>query len=309
MEQSQSPYKWAQSLDLIDYLSSLGHHPQKIKEPDYWFLSPFRNEKSASFKVNRKLNVWYDHGMGKGGNLIEFGKLYFNCCFEDFLSRLENVPEKSFSFHNPSQKTSLPKSLGSPIIQVTDQRIISTPALITYLRERCIDLEIADRFCCEIEFELYGKKQTVIGFQNDLGGYELRNGDFKGSSSPKSSSIIANQTDRISVFEGFFDFLSFQTIQKLTIDKDVGLTKNQGSFLILNSLAYLEKCRNQMEMYSRIHLYLDRDAPGRSSTKKALAWSIKYIDKSHPYRHFKDLSEYLCNRSGDNLKQNRGKHL
>jgi hypothetical protein len=222
---------------------------------------------------------------------------------------LNALPDNSFSFHNTSQKASLPNRLGSPIIQVTNQRIISNPSLISYLQERCIDLEIADRYCSEVEFELFGKRQTAIGFQNDLGGYELRNGDFKGSSSPKSSTIITNQTDRLSVFEGFFDFLSFQTSQKLTFNKHLGQTKNQGSFLILNSLAYLEKRRNQMEMYSRIHLYLDRDAPGRSSTKKALAWSIRYIDKSHPYRHFKDLSEYLCNRSGDNLRQNWGRHL
>ena len=309
MEQSQSPYKRAQVIDLVDYLSSLGHYPKKVKEPDYWFLSPFRNETDASFKVNRKRNIWYDHGIGKGGNLIEFGKLYFNCSFAEFLNRLIDLSDKSFSFHNPSQKASLPKRWGSPIIQVTDQRIISNPALISYLQERCIDLEIADRFCSEIEFELYGKRQTAIGFQNDLGGYELRNADFKGSSSPKSSTIIANQTDRLSVFEGFFDFLSFQTSQKITIDKDLVLTKVQDSFLILNSLAYLEKSRKEMEQYPRIHLYLDRDTAGREVTKKALTWSARYVDKSHPYRLFKDLNEYLCNRKGDNLKPNQGRRL
>jgi len=31
----------------------------------YWYLSPLREEKEASFKVNRKKNVWYDHGIGK----------------------------------------------------------------------------------------------------------------------------------------------------------------------------------------------------------------------------------------------------
>ncbi|HEY4967059.1 MAG TPA: CHC2 zinc finger domain-containing protein [Puia sp.] len=309
MEQEQSLYQRAQTIDLVDYLSNLGHIPQKIKEPDYWFLSPFRNERTASFKVNRKRNIWYDHGMGKGGNLIEFGKLYFNCSFEEFMNRLDDLPSKSFSFHNPSLPKESPKISESSIIQVKDQRVITDPELISYLRERCIDLEIASRYCSEIDFELYGRTQTAIGFQNDLGGYELRNRDFKGSSSPKSPTTIINQTERLSVFEGFFDFLSYQTNQIANKETESRLTKVQDSFLILNSLAYLEKTRVEMERYPKIHLYLDRDKAGREATKKALSWSGRYIDKSHSYRLFKDLNESLCHCKGGNLKCNRGRHL
>ena len=69
----------AKQIDLVDYLASLEHQPQKVNSQDYWYLSPLRDEKTPSFKVNRKLNVWYDHATGKGGNLIDFGTQYFNC--------------------------------------------------------------------------------------------------------------------------------------------------------------------------------------------------------------------------------------
>ncbi len=69
----------ARQIDIVDYLSALGFHPAKIRNKDYWYCTPLRNEKTPSFKVNRNLNVWYDHGIGKGGNLIDFGILYFNC--------------------------------------------------------------------------------------------------------------------------------------------------------------------------------------------------------------------------------------
>lgn len=59
----------AKKMDLVDYLFSLGHQPVKIRGNDYWYISPLRNEKTASFKINRKLNVWYDHSLQKGGNL------------------------------------------------------------------------------------------------------------------------------------------------------------------------------------------------------------------------------------------------
>jgi hypothetical protein len=255
-------------------------------------------ETNASFKVDRRRNIWYDHGIGKGGNLIEFGKLYFRCSFEEFLNRLNDLPDKSLSFHNPSQMINLLKSSESSVVQIKDQRIISDPALISYIKERYIDLDIASRYCLEIEFELYGKRQIAIGFKNDLGGYELRNRDFKGSSSPKSSTIISSPTDDLSVFEGFFDFLSYQTDQKLNRDNEFTLTKIFESILVLNSLAYLEKCRPDMEKYPRIQLYLDNDHSGRKATRKALTWSAKYIDKSHRYKLYKDLNEYLCKREG-----------
>ncbi len=80
----------ANKIDLINYLSSLGHYPKKNKNKDYWYLSPFREEKTASFKVNRDLNVWYDHGIGMGGNLVDFGLLYFRCSVSE--SGILSVP-------------------------------------------------------------------------------------------------------------------------------------------------------------------------------------------------------------------------
>lgn len=62
--------------DLIEYLSKLGFEPVKIRGFNYWYLSPLRNEKTPSFKVNTKLNRWYDLGLAKGGNIIYFGVLF-----------------------------------------------------------------------------------------------------------------------------------------------------------------------------------------------------------------------------------------
>jgi DNA primase len=51
----------ARQIDLVDYLASLGHQPQKVRNQDYWYLSPLRNKKIASFKVERaKQNIAND---------------------------------------------------------------------------------------------------------------------------------------------------------------------------------------------------------------------------------------------------------
>jgi len=80
--------------DIVDYLSRLGFKPAKVSRNDYWYLSPFREETTPSFKVNRNMNRWYDFGEGKGGNLVDFGILYHKCSVSDLLKKMS----KSFSF-------------------------------------------------------------------------------------------------------------------------------------------------------------------------------------------------------------------
>src|SRR5438874_13426296 len=96
----------ARQINLVDYLFSLGFQPQKVKNNDYWYLSPLREEKEASFKVNRKLNLWYDHGLGKGGSIIDFGMLYYKCSIPAFIQKLS----ESFSFHCKLQTVQQPQT-------------------------------------------------------------------------------------------------------------------------------------------------------------------------------------------------------
>ena len=86
----------ANQIDLVDYLYSLGYQPEKIKNHDYWYLSPLREEKEASFKVNRKKNVWYDHGLGKGGNVVEFAAQFFICNVSEALQKISSFHDSSF---------------------------------------------------------------------------------------------------------------------------------------------------------------------------------------------------------------------
>src|SRR3954469_15156441 len=78
----------ANAIDLVDYLSSLGHQPAKIRNNDYWYLSPLRDESEPSFKVNRAKNVWFDHGIGQGGKAIDFVMHYFRCPITEALNTI-----------------------------------------------------------------------------------------------------------------------------------------------------------------------------------------------------------------------------
>jgi len=307
--------KQANQLDLVDYLLGLGHRPQKIRGNDYWYLSPLHQEKTASFKVNRKMNVWYDHAMGKGGTLVDFGLLYHHCSVKELLNKLGDKNGSIFSFHPHRYQTAGEKKESpdnSRKIQIIGSREIADPGLLEYLDQRKIQTAIAREFCQEVCFELYGKKQLAIGFKNENGGYELRNPDFKGSSSPKEPRLISQPgAKKLAVFEGFFSFLSFQMLQRSSQKNDPDLSIIQADYLVLNSLSFFEKSRERMEQYQQVHLFLDRDKMGILSAQKALQWSEKYKDKSHSYDGFKDLNNYLIKSMNPEIKesQRRGMRL
>ncbi len=81
----------ANKIDLVEYLFSSGFTPTRIRGNDYWYLSLFRNEKEASFKVNKAKNVWYYHGAGKGGDVVDFVTSYFSCDISPALQKLSSL--------------------------------------------------------------------------------------------------------------------------------------------------------------------------------------------------------------------------
>jgi hypothetical protein len=302
-------------IDIVEYLSKLGHKPQKKRNQDYWYLSPLRDEKTASFKVSRSKNIWYDHAIGKGGRLVDFGVLYHKCSIKEFLDRLQNDKGLIVSFHPQhfsvaGEKKKIAHPDGK--IQVISSGAITDESLKKYLTERKIPIFIASQFCEQVCFKLYNKKHLAIGFKNNNGGYELRNYYFKGSSTPKEPRLISStNANSLSVFEGFFSFLSFKTLLQSQVKTTSLLPERQTDFLILNSLSFFEKSRERMENYTSVQLYLDKDLMGEKCTKEALKWSVKYCDKSKLYRDFKDLNEYLIKSLNPELKKNnrRGMHL
>jgi len=283
----------AKGLDLVDYLASLGFAPDKIKGADYWYRSPLRAERTASFKINRKKNVWFDHGTGQGGTLIDFGLLYHKCSVGELLATLAG----HLSFHQPVLKVAFAEPEEPPIRILSEIGIVSL-SLLRYLRQRRIAEIVAKKYCQEIRFALNGKVYTAIGFANDEGGVELRNPWYKGSTAPKALTRIENGSKEVSVFEGFFDFLSHQTIQ-------LNQPASGADFLVLNSTAFFEKSRPFMEQHECIRLFLDRDRTGQNCIRQALSWSAKYQDESGLYTGYKDLNDW-AQHIGKSLKKGVG---
>ncbi|MGI8584600.1 MAG: toprim domain-containing protein [Chitinophagaceae bacterium] len=299
----------ANKIDMVEYLHSLGYEPLKIKGHDYWYLSPVRYETEASFKVNKNKNVWYDHGIGKGGNMIDFTMEYYRCNVSEALQRLslfhpqnivKNLVERP-PLHLQENKLQNEIVAGETAIKIiAAKQPISNLFLCRYLRQRRIDKNIANNYCHELIFTMNDKDKefAAIGFKNNAGGYELINEYFKASNSPKYVTYFNNNTtNKITVFEGFFDFLSYQTIHH-------NQEQELSNFLVLNSLSFFERSVLLMEKHESIHLYLDNDKAGRKCLELAQKRSIKFKDESELYKAYKDLNEW-CTKFGktQNLKK------
>jgi len=286
----------AKQMDLVDYLSSLGHKATSIKGNSHWYLSPLHDEKTPSFTVNRNRNIWYDFGIGQGGSIIDFGVLYHKKTIPEFLQLLSDgnlfstVPVAD---HNRKQTRN-----DESKIKITHVSAVSTPSLLAYFDQRAIPIAIAQQYCREVRFESTGKNYFGIGFENDAGGFEIRNTYFKGSSSPKDVTTLKNGSDFITVFEGFFDFLSYKILQEQ-------LGKPETDYLILNSLSFFEKSLTTLDQYKTIHLYLDNNNAGQKCTQRALAINRKFKDERHLYRGFDDLNDFLLTRKSVPVKARR----
>lgn len=288
--------KDTKEMDVVNYLSSLGYEPSKIRNNDYWYLSPLREEKTPSFKINRKLNRWYDHDLGKGGNLIDFATLYYQCTISELLESLSG----SFSIQKLVTQKNEPVTEPQNRLTILGDTELSSYALLRYLEQRYISVEIANRYCREVRYQLNNKAYYGIGFNNDSGGFEIRNPYFKFSMLPKDITTFKNGVDEVAVFEGFMDFLSFKTLHK-------NLPENSQDFVVLNSLSFFERARLFMEDHRSIRFYLDRDVAGKNCTQHVLSMSTKYQDESRLYRNYKDLNDWLINFDNSPKKQLRQK--
>jgi len=284
----------ARNICIVQALAKLGHFPKKVSEKEAWFLSPFRSETQASFKVDKTINRWYDHGMGKGGNCIDMICLICSCSVNENLNILQN---ENFFFSFQQQPILESKKTGLNIRVIKN---ITHPALIEYLHARKIPLEIARTYCKENWYEFKGKSYFAIGLKNQSGGWELRNKYYKNSVSPKGITYIKNRdklktkNNRLIIMEGMFDLLSILTYYpELRNDNTI-------DFLVLNSTAFADKAIALLNTYDTIALYLDNDNTGKRITQKFLEKSKNCKDRSGFYKNYKDINEWLVSKNRAN---------
>jgi hypothetical protein len=285
MSTNKLSYSDARKIPITDYLSGLGFEPAKIRGVDYWYHSPFREERTPSFKVNTDLNVWYDHGTGEGGSILDLGARLHQSTLHEFLEKLSQGNHNKVSIHHQHLPIAKPENK----LEVISVIPLISPGLIQYLNSRGIDMETASKYCKEVEFRIGPRMYSAVGFPNQSGAYELRNSWFKGSSSPKDISFINNNTEKLSILEGFMDFLSAVQIEHSDFRKLI----KDSDFLILNSLRLLNRCLPLIKSHNEVSLLLDNDLAAKEAKETLKNKGVQFNDASTLYSQHKDVNEYL----------------
>ena len=241
-------------IPIADFLNAMGIHPTKQKGNALWYSAPYRTERRPSFKVDTAKNVWFDFGIGKGGDIFDLAGEFIGS--GDFLLRAAFIA-KSGTCPLPALEQPQRSEKKEPVFNDIWVRPLQDAKLLGYLKERGINAHVAIPNCEEVRYRVHGKWYYAIGFRNDAGGLELRNRFFKGCIPPKDISLKRNGSDVCSVFEGFMDYLS--AMQLGTIASD---------WLVLNSVSNVEKAVRTLHDYKKIECFLDNDDAGRRTFQR-----------------------------------------
>lgn len=310
----------AKEIHLKALLAALGHEPVREDKGEYWYLSPFRQEKDASFKISRDGRAWYDHGAGEGGNILDFAIHYWRLPATDVAGALRELRElklnnmsrvthplgqeslwKDRTPVSSDSKTVLPTtpvaSKPESALKITKIQPLQNRALIQYLNRRGIDAATASLYLSEAYYHLRSKYFFALAFANESGGYELRNPYFQGSFAVKDISLLNHggegQGTAVALFEGFMDFLSALVYTQKKVPSLPVVILNSAS-MRHRALAAIQE-----QNFTEVHLYFDHDKTGRELT----AWFQEQLpdrvvtDQSELYAGHKDFNDWLMARA------------
>lgn len=277
----------AKNINLPDLMARLGFQPTEISKGgnEYWYASPFRTEKTASFHTSFLGGKWIWKDFGDiGGTVIDFVMRYKGFYkVKDALHYLDETYQGKFKpviQVNPKQISIFDKKTNyeNPVLEL--KTVSALQKSWQYIKGRGINDAVAKAYLFDIEFinRKTGKTYFAAGIKNLSGGYEIRNPFFKSSIGKKDMTLIKGDEDTktISVFEGFMDFLTYLTDEKIT--------KTKEDILILNSLSFQQQAKIFLESgrYEQILTFFDNDRTGREATED---FTKSFFDKVEPQNH------------------------
>ena len=155
---------YSNRISIRDFLARRGIQPKYERNGYGMYLSPLREERTPSFKVNYQKDLWYDFGIGEGGTLLTLVMRLERCDSREAVRRLQNGEKRNAGSVSLSPGVGERPAAGgpSPIVRlaaVPALRILSDaslrhPALVGYLASRGIVPGIAAAYCREVRYQV-----------------------------------------------------------------------------------------------------------------------------------------------------------
>jgi len=306
--------KEAKQLSLPDLMGKLGYHPERIVKSglEYWYLSPFRQERTPSFHTSFLGGKWIWNDFGDiGGTVIDFVMRHQGYTqVKDALRFLDSIyantvyvkSKKQRSLFSFSTALDGQQQTSASQLELLEVLPVKSRSILGYLtRQRRINREVAVEYLNVIRYRNTQSEKEYYGFgmKNLSGGVEVRSASdefpFKSALNGRDISLIPGADERsqsVYVFEGMTDFLSLLTLMS-SHDLD-------GDTIIMHSLSSFDRTVDKISEkdYQRINLFLDNDLAGREATQKfRQVFGQRIDDQSPAYLPHKDLNELLQARN------------
>lgn len=284
----------ARHIPIPDYLERCGIKPARVTRQgrELWYSSPIRDgDSDPSFKVDTLKNLWFDHGIARGGNVIDLVVEMRRVTVKEALAILGSGYAGSIPAREPLPKIVAGEKENETSLELINERDIEHSALVQYLDARCIGMAVARRWLRELRYRRHGdtKQFFALGFKCG-GGYDARSPVFKGFVGKGKTISTINFADKgtVAVFEGVYDYLSWLAMREL-VEPDCGV-------VILHSISLRERAMRAINEhgFGRVLLYLDHDRGGRETTdyfQRELGHR-NVVDRASTYQDFKDLAEW-----------------
>lgn len=282
----------AKQLSLPDIMSRLGYEPTLIKKGgnEYWYKSPFRDEKDASFHTSFLGGkwIWKDFG-DRGGTVVDFvmqlkglnqvgdalqflEKMYRGRPFSQPVARSIKETRQQTDLFSFQQQENLPPEAAALELEFIEAHEIRNPLIHSYLtKERAIPRRLADLYLKEIKYRNKKNERDyfAFGMENESGGYEIRAASdsysFKSALVKRDITVIRGKSPEkkaVSIFEGMTDFLSLLAM--------MNISQLSGDAVVMHSLSSFQRTVDfiKSQDYTTINTFLDNDKSGEEHTEK-----------------------------------------
>lgn len=260
------------AIPIEDYLSRQGFQPVSKTVGRLMYRATWdRRDTEPSVCVYKNTNTFKDYGSSSKGTIVDMVMAVEKVSAAEAIRRLSN---SSFVTQNFTPFTR------EPLYEVTEVSTWWPQTLRAYFDKRRISKEVYEKYTRFIRFrhKRLDKELFGIGFQNNSGGWEIRTTTTKTSISPKTYTTINPGKKTVSVFEGFFDFMS-------AVEYYGREPKN--TVVVLNSTSFVTEVDWG---YERAFSFLDNDDSGTKATKLI---PILCTDMRYLYEGYNDFNAFI----------------
>jgi len=231
-------------------LLALGFRPAMHSGEYQLYLNVLHLNNRPCFAVNQKLDVWYDHGLKKGGDLMDFGRAYWNGLETGELSnKIIELCSGQMDTNIQQQKKSKRKRKAQklPFYQIQETMPLGNNMEISnFLRSQCL-WEMALGQMREVYYYVLDEKRLrkdffAAGWPNENGGYEVRGRNFSGCLGAKGMTFLYNGNQELLIFGEYTDYLEWKYANR----------QSSTSVLVLNHPEFLSAALKRSEKFKMV---------------------------------------------------------